>query len=119
MELFPDNLSDTLLEFTEERIEQAPNRYGVFILYKSDEVIYIGWGVPTVRGELRGALKTKFGPCVAKATHFQCKQSSDYLNEYNRLIDEYKAHRCALPPCNENQNADLLHLEPLDKEDDG
>lgn len=79
-----------------------PLGLGLYILYRHDEIIFIGTCAASIRARLFDHLEGKDEACKQSATHYRCEESQDLGTEQDHLIEEYKARYGVRPKCNEN-----------------
>ena len=92
--------------FTEAFIAVAPEAPGVYFLYRSHQVIYIGIAVhgTGIRQQLEKHFKGLYGPRTRSATSFDYEKTNHAVvvrHEYLLLYREQ--HRGRLPACNEHE----------------
>lgn len=96
--------SDPPLEFTKENIDAAPIALGVFILYREDEIIYIGTSAGGIRKGLLNSFNGTYGVCAHSATHFRWEITDKVVAIKDQLLDDYKKQHDGIePPCNVNR----------------
>ncbi len=89
--------------FNEAFIAMAPDRSGVYFLYRHDRLVYIGIAVhgTGIRRELEKHLSGAYGARTATATAFDFEETRDPVvasREY--LLAHMAQHRGRLPPGN-------------------
>lgn len=90
--------------FVSRHVDEAPPAPGVFLLYRSGRLIYIGLAGPggNIRERLRQHLRGQAGPCTRSATEFDYEASSDPVELYQHYLAVYLGTSAGrLPDCNE------------------
>jgi hypothetical protein len=92
--------------FTDAAIEISPTSPGVYLLYRTGRLIYIGVAVngSGIRQELESHLRGAHGTCTQAASAFLYELAADPIALYRQYL---RAHRAQyggrLPACNEGQ----------------
>lgn len=92
--------------FSVAAIAMAPPRPGVYILYRSERVIYIGMAAEGsgIRAELEAHRRGVYGECTRFATAFDYEVSADPAEAQRAYLSAYVArYGGGVPPCNENR----------------
>jgi hypothetical protein len=93
--------------FTDAAVEIAPASPGVYLLYRSGRLVYIGVAVSGsgVRQELESHLRGAYGGCTQGASAFLYELTADPIGLHRQYL---RAHRAQyggrLPACNESQS---------------
>ena len=95
-----DYLIGTLWPFDEEMIFLMVNDPGVYVLYKEEDVIYIGQ-TETIKDRLNDHFRGYDGPCTQQATSYCVEVTPDHKARQDELLIAYKAEYGKLPPCND------------------
>jgi hypothetical protein len=86
--------------FTEQNVNNSPDKPGVYILYDGDEVIDIGQSEESIRGRLQDHLRGDHGPCTQGATHYMREENSDPVAREEELLRQFRRRHGRLPRCN-------------------
>jgi len=92
--------------FTDAAVEISPAAPGVYFLYRSGRLIYIGVAVngSGIRQELMSHRRGAYGGCTRDASAFFYELASDPLAPYRRYLKAYKErYGGRLPQCNERE----------------
>lgn len=92
--------------FTEAAVDLMPAGPGVFFLYASGRLIYIGVALNGVgiREELASHLRGAHGVRTRDATAFVCEASSQPLKLQRAYLEAHRArYGGRVPPCNEGE----------------
>ena len=90
--------------FTEDNVEKAPDKPGVYALYDGDELIYIGRAMGegvTIRSRLQDHKSGREGPCTKGASHYKRALTPSPAAREKALLIEYRKAKGELPRCNE------------------
>jgi hypothetical protein len=91
--------------FTDAAVEISPAAPGVYLLYRSGRLIYIGVAVngSGIRQELASHRRGAHGACTRDASAFFYELASDPLALYRRYLNAHgQRYGGRLPPCNES-----------------
>lgn len=90
--------------FVSRHVDEAPALPGVFLLYRSGRLIYIGLAGPggSIRERLRQHLRGEAGACTRAATEFDYEAATDPLSLYRHYLAVYLGTSAGrLPDCNQ------------------
>lgn len=90
--------------FVSRHVEEAPALPGVFLLYRSGRLIYLGLAGPggSIRERLRQHLRGDAGSCTRAATEFDYEASADPVALYRHYLAVYLGTSAGrLPDCNQ------------------
>ena len=90
--------------FISRHVDEAPASPGVFLLYRSGRLIYIGLAGPggSIRERLRHHLRGEAGACTRAATEFDYEAATDPLSLYRHYLAVYLGTSAGrLPDCNQ------------------
>lgn len=90
--------------FTDAAIAMAPAQPGVYMLYRSGRLIYIGMAVrgSGIRAELEAHQRGAYGECTQRASAFDYEVSANPLAAQRAYLRAHMArYGGRLPPCNE------------------
>jgi hypothetical protein len=90
--------------FVSRHVDAAPASSGVFLLYRSGRLIYIGLAGPgaSIRECLRQHLRGEGGPCTRLANEFDYEASTDPVSLYRHYVAVYLGTSAGrLPDCNQ------------------
>lgn len=93
--------------FTDAAVEIAPASPGVYLLYRSGRLVYIGVAVngSGLRQELESHLRGAYGGCTQAATAFLYELTADPIGLHRQYLRAHKAqYGGRLPACNESQS---------------
>lgn len=96
------------LRFTDAVIALSPALPGVYLLYRSGRLIYIGLAVSGsgIRQELESHQRGAYGPCTQAGTEFRYELTSNPAALYRQYLrDHMQRYAGRLPPCNDNSAA--------------
>lgn len=96
----------TAWPFTDAGVETSPASPGVYLLYKSGRLVYIGLAVngAGIRAELESHRRGAHGRCTQAATEFLFELAADPLALHRRYLGSHRArYGGRLPPCNERE----------------
>jgi excinuclease UvrABC nuclease subunit len=97
-------LSNGLFPFTELMIRVAPNKPGVYTLFKDRKIVFIGCAEghdTTIRTYLKDHLTGKNGKCTRRATEYSYEITPESTTRAEELLESYKRQFGKLPECNE------------------
>ena len=97
-------LSRARAPFVSRHVDEAPASPGVFLLYRSGRLIYIGLAGPggSIRERLREHLLGQGGSCTRSATEFDFEASPYPVSLYRHYFAVYLGTSAGrLPECNE------------------
>jgi len=90
--------------FTKEAVNRTETLFGVYVLWKDDEVIYIGKADIEEEGGIRAKLERhlagKYAEETARATHFQEDYVAYPSARRTMLLEEYRDKHGRYPHCN-------------------
>ena len=90
--------------FTQENVDRAPEKHGVYVLYDDGTTIYIGraagQGV-TIRSRLQAHKRGDEGKCTQSASHYRREVTESAVSREEDLLEEFKKAHGKLPRCNE------------------
>jgi hypothetical protein len=92
--------------FTDAAVEISPAAPGVYLLYRSGRLIYIGVAIngSGIRQELASHRRGAYGGCTRDASAFFYELASDPLALYRRYLNAHKKrYGGQLPRCNERE----------------
>jgi len=98
----------TAWPFTDASVETSPASPGVYLLYKSGRLVYIGLAVngSGIRAELESHRHGAHGRCTQAATAFLFELAADPVALHRRYLGAHRArYGGRLPPCNERELA--------------
>lgn len=90
--------------FTAEGISAAPNAPGVYLLYHSGRLIYIGCAQTAIRQELERHRRGVYGACTQGASAFDyevTRRPAEAQRDY--LLAHMARYGGRLPPCNQGR----------------
>jgi len=90
--------------FAAAAVETSPAAPGVYLLYASGRLIYIGLAVngSGIRQELESHLRGAYGPDTQTASAFVYELAANPLDLHRRYLSAHRArYGGRLPPCNE------------------
>jgi hypothetical protein len=90
--------------FVSRHVDEAPASPGVFLLYRSGRLIYIGLAAPggSIRERLGHHLRGGAGACTRAATEFDYEAGTDPLSLYRHYLAVYLGTSAGrLPDCNQ------------------
>ena len=98
-------INGELRAFSDDNIAHAPEKAGVYALYRGDRLIYIGraeggLAITTIRAHLKNHQAGRFGPLASQATHYRCEVHADPVTREHELLREYEARYGQPPLCN-------------------
>lgn len=92
--------------FTDDNVNAAPQKHGVYELCEDNETTYIGRasgdGV-TIRSRLQSHKSGREGPCTKRASHYKREVTSSPVSREKELISEYFNRHGRLPRCNDRR----------------
>ena len=82
-------------------VDGAPEEAGVYALWESDELIYVGRasGTSTIRARLLEHLEYPV-PCTRRASHYSWELSLRPALRENEILSEHQARHGRVPKCN-------------------
>ncbi|HYI88048.1 MAG TPA: hypothetical protein VEX61_13250 [Burkholderiales bacterium] len=89
--------------FVSRHVDEAPASPGVFLLYRTGRLIYIGFAAPggSIRERLREHLRGQAGSCTRSATEFDFEASPYPRSLYRHYFAVYLGTSAGrLPECN-------------------
>lgn len=89
--------------FSDENLNNAPETGGVYVLYSSGSLIYIGrsrGGTTTIRSRLKDHKSGREGPCTQSADTYKRESCNNPNAREVELLNEYKWANGKLPRCN-------------------
>jgi hypothetical protein len=95
------DITGQIYPFNKANVDQAPDEFGVYMLYIPEVLIYLG-RADEESGTLRDWLQTHFngalGPCTKGATALRCEVTSEPAVREEELIYVYRrSHNGGLP----------------------
>ena len=90
--------------FSKQNVDSAPTSHGVYALYDSTTLIYIGRASGdsvTIRTRLQSHHRGDEGPCTKGASHYKREVTSTPIAREKELLDEYRRAYGKLPRCND------------------
>lgn len=97
-------MSNETLAFNVWNVNAAPEAHGVYVLYNSTGIIYIGrasgLGV-TIRSRLQAHIRGDEGYCTKQANAFWTEVNSDPVSREAWLLSNFRSQHGRLPRCNE------------------
>jgi hypothetical protein len=90
-------------KFTKQNVDGSPNVGGVYALYISDELVYIGRALgvtTTIRSRLQDHLAGREG-ATSRATSYRREACRNPKTREKELLEEYEALHGKLPRYNE------------------
>jgi hypothetical protein len=86
---------------TRVMVDGAPEEAGVYALWESDELIYVGRasGTTTIRARLLEHLESQ-APCTMRASHYSWELSLRPALRENEVLGDYQARHGRAPKCN-------------------
>ena len=94
-------ISGDLYEFSHENIAGSPNSAGVYALYESKSLIYIGKSTISIRDRLSDHKSGRDGYCTQAAHQYRREVSSRATARERELLQEYLNSYGRLPKCND------------------
>ena len=97
-------MSNDLFPFTELMIRVAPNKPGVYTLFKDRKIVFIGCAEgqdTTIRTCLKDHLTGKNGKCTQRTAKYSFEITSTPTTRAEELLESYKQQFGQLPECNE------------------
>jgi hypothetical protein len=97
-------MSDDLYAFNRKNVDNAPTEAGVYVLYKSDDLIYVGraqGGSVTIRSRLQDHFSGREGACTKAATQYRRETTANAAQREIEWLTWYKEKTGKLPSCNE------------------
>lgn len=92
--------------FTDAAVEISPASPGVYLLYQSGRLVYIGLAVngAGIRAELESHRRGAHGFCAQRATAFHFELCAEPIQLHRRYLEAHRArYGGRLPPCNEHE----------------
>jgi hypothetical protein len=91
--------------FTAAGVAMAPTQPGVYLLYRSGRLIYIGMAASGsgIRAALEAHRRGAYGRCTRSATAFDYELSADPPETLHAYLRAHMARYGRLPPCNEDR----------------
>ena len=87
--------------FTEECVAIAPTAPGVYLLYSSGRLIYVGMALSGIRQTLERHRRGAHGECTRHATAFHCEITANPERAQREYLRAHMArYGGRLPPCN-------------------
>ncbi len=90
--------------FSQQFVDLAPSQNGVYLLYQSEALTYIGRAAGlfvTIRSRLQSHLRGDEGLCTYYATHFGYQVTPNPVAMEEALLREYFSVAGRLPRCND------------------
>jgi hypothetical protein len=94
--------------FTAQDISRAPRAPGIYMLYRSGRLIYVGMAEHRggIRAKLEAHRRGEHGACTRAATAFLCEPAADPGRAQREYLLAHRAHHGGgLPPCNREDGA--------------
>ena len=88
-------------DFSQENVNKAPERPGVYGLLDGDELIYYGSATKSMRDRLQSHYNGDEGPCTQGATSYKREECSNGLSRERELLQAYQNQNRRLPRCND------------------
>jgi excinuclease UvrABC nuclease subunit len=89
-----------LMMLMDRKIDEVPERSGVYALEILDEVLYLGQS-DNLRRSLREHSNSS-DPCIKRVSLFRYYETPSPDSTYEILLENFKSsHNGKLPPCNE------------------
>jgi hypothetical protein len=96
----------TAWPFTDAAVEISPAAPGVYLLYQSGRLVYIGLAVngAGIRAELESHRRGAHGSCTQRASAFHFELCAEPVRLHRRYLHAHRArYGGRLPPCNEHE----------------
>lgn len=94
----------TRKQFTAANVNKAPQRAGVYKLYDSNTLIYIGrasGGNSTIRTRLQAHISGRNGRCTQNATAYAYDTTIADITTERQLLQTFRQTHGRLPRCND------------------
>lgn len=87
--------------FTADNIKTAPDESGVYALFKTGKLVYVGSATDSIRSRLLRHNNGNEGECTKSATDFACETTGSPQVRERELLNEFKDENGTLPDCND------------------
>ena len=87
--------------FTADNIKTAPDESGVYALFKTGKLVYVGSATTSIRSRLHRHQNGEEGECTKSATDYACETTGSPQVRERELLQEYKDDKGTLPDCND------------------
>ena len=91
-------------DFTWANVNNAPERHGVYALYRNGRLVYCGRAAGagvTIRSRLQSHKRGDEGPCTANATRYRREVTESPVSRERELLQEFVQQYGRLPECND------------------
>lgn len=87
--------------FSQENINKAPTKPGVYALLDSAIIIYYGKASKSIQNRLQRHFNGDEGLCTKGATHYKREETTTPVAREKELLAEYQNSSGQLPRCND------------------